>query len=96
MRLDDAGRTVAGLVLLAPALGLSEPPVAGVTLRAVAPTVILHAVEDEVVSIDVSRRFAAANAGVELHEVSDDHPLSGSRDKLVEIVRTAVARICGF
>lgn len=39
------------------------------------PTLIVHGVRDEVVPVEVSRRYAAAHVGVRLIEVDDEHRL---------------------
>lgn len=81
------GAVVAALVLLAPALHVPLP--AGRSLpRPPAPTVIIHGVADAVVPIAVSRAYAAEH-GVRLVEVEDEHPLAGSLSIMVEAVRAA-------
>ncbi len=46
------------------------------------PTLVIHGRADEVVPIETSRRYAAERRHVELVEVDDDHPLSGSLDRV--------------
>jgi pimeloyl-ACP methyl ester carboxylesterase len=76
-----------GLLLLAPALHLCEPPVHDPTAIAVPQglrAVILHGRRDDVVPIEVSRRLAERSKGnVTLHEVDDDHRLADSLDLMV-------------
>lgn len=76
--------TVGALVLCAPALRHG-----GADLRAVAPTSIIHGTRDDVVPIETSRAFAAANPGVELVEVDDDHRLEASLPRIVDLVTAA-------
>lgn len=86
---------VAGLVLLAPALELPEPPnhrprelVAPPGL----PVRILHGMRDTVVPIGESRRYRdRSGTGVVLEEVDDVHDLNGSLDRMVALVREVVA-----
>ncbi len=59
------------------------PPVPGFTQ----PALILHGVNDEVVPVENSRRFAAAHANARLIELDSDHALM---DVLDEIVRQSV------
>jgi pimeloyl-ACP methyl ester carboxylesterase len=71
----ERGVIVSGLVLCAPALMLPPPP--GTVERLAgppAPTILVHGLRDEVIPIEVSRRFAREH-GVELREVDDDHGL---------------------
>jgi pimeloyl-ACP methyl ester carboxylesterase len=71
----ERGATVRGLVLCAPALMLPPPP--GTVERLGPPparTILVHGIRDEIIPIDVSRRFAAEH-GAELREVDDDHGL---------------------
>jgi pimeloyl-ACP methyl ester carboxylesterase len=78
------------LLLLAPALHHSEPPVADAALlRAPAglPTIVIHGVDDQVVPIDVSRRYCrASDASVELLEVEDGHRLTESLAEISDAV----------
>jgi uncharacterized protein len=48
------------------------------------PTLILHGVNDDVVPIDHSRRFAAGKRHVRLVELDDDHELVSSLPKILE------------
>lgn len=79
------------LVLFAPALHLYEPPVEdpnGLVLSSRARAIIVHGRADEVVPIDVSRRFQARSGKhVALWEVEDDHRLAASTHYLVAAVR---------
>jgi pimeloyl-ACP methyl ester carboxylesterase len=88
--LAGRGVVVPGLVLCAPALHLSEPPVDSTPPRVVAPTTIIHGTRDDVVPLSVSREFATRQQ-VKLIEVDDDHRLAESLDVLV----SAVARALG-
>ena len=83
---ERAGVELPGMILCAPALELAEPPNdAPHALRALCPTTIVHGLRDDVVPIEVSRRFAA-RTGATLIEVDDDHRLSASREVIVEVV----------
>lgn len=81
----DQGIVVAGLVLCAPALGLPLPPGLDRPLRPPAPTTILHGRADDVLPIAGSRRFAAEH-GLRLVEVDDDHRLAASIPAMLELV----------
>lgn len=70
----ERGVTVPGLVLCAPALMLPPPPDTVARLRCPAPTIVVHGTRDEVIPIELSRRFAIEH-GAELREVDDDHGL---------------------
>jgi pimeloyl-ACP methyl ester carboxylesterase len=87
--LAGRGVVVPGLVLCAPALHLSEPPVDSTPLRMVAPTTIIHGTRDDVVPLAVSREFATQQP-VTLIEVDDDHRLAESLDVLVSRVALAL------
>ena len=51
-------------------------------------TLIMHGVQDAIVPIEYSRRYAATRPHVQLIELEDDHSLTGSSDRVVEeIVR---------
>jgi pimeloyl-ACP methyl ester carboxylesterase len=83
--LAGRGVMVPGLVLCAPALDLSEPPVDSAPVRVVAPTTIIHGTRDEVVPVAVSRELAARQQ-VMLIEVDDDHRLAESLGVLLSVV----------
>ncbi len=84
------GVVVPALVLLAPALHVPLP--GGRSLpRPPAPTVIVHGVADAVVPIAVSRAYAAEH-GVRLVEVEDEHALARSLAIVIEEVGAAAAR----
>lgn len=83
----ERGVVVPGLVLCAPALMRTPPPGTVPALRCPAPTVVIHGVRDEVIPIEVSRRFAREH-GAELREVDDDHRLAGPG---LEAILNAVA-----
>jgi len=88
----DRGVVVPGLVLLAPALHLPSAlfprELSARPLTPPAPTVLVHGRADAVIPIDISRRFAAEH-GVVLHEVEDDHRLGASLELIVSVVRQA-------
>jgi pimeloyl-ACP methyl ester carboxylesterase len=71
---SERGVTVPGLVLCAPALMLPPPPDTVERLRCPARTIVVHGTRDEVIPIELSRRFAKEH-GAELREVDDDHGL---------------------
>ncbi len=48
------------------------------------PTLIVHGVNDDVVPVDHSRRFAAGKRHVKLVEVDDDHELAASIPRILE------------
>lgn len=48
------------------------------------PTLIVHGVDDDVVPVDHSRRFAAGKRHVKLVEVDDDHELAASIPRILE------------
>jgi pimeloyl-ACP methyl ester carboxylesterase len=70
----ERGVVVPGLVLCAPALMLPPPDGTVEGLWCPAPTIIVHGTRDEVIPIEVSRRFAREH-GARLREVDDDHGL---------------------
>ncbi|MBP47334.1 MAG: alpha/beta hydrolase [Myxococcales bacterium] len=76
---------VAALVLCAPALHVPEP---WMPKRAPVPTVIIHGVDDAVVPVQASRRWAE-RFDLQLIEVADDHRLARSHEEMTD----AVARI---
>ena len=76
-----------GMVLCAPALLRSEAPASELELYAPCPIEIVHGVNDEVVPVEVSRRFAAANSNVLLHELDDGHRLAASLEHIVAATR---------
>lgn len=51
------------------------------------PTRILHGTRDDVVPIELSRKFLAGRPHVELVEVDDDHPLTGSIERVTDEIR---------
>jgi pimeloyl-ACP methyl ester carboxylesterase len=75
------------LLLCAPALARAEPPADSLELKPPVFVHILHGTRDEVVPIEVSRRFALESAErVALHEVDDDHRLRASMPVLLQLV----------
>lgn len=86
----ERGVVVRGLVLCAPALMLPPPP--NTVERLTAPpcrTILVHGLRDEVIPIEVSRRFSREH-GVELREVDDAHGLGGAG---LEVILTAVREL---
>ena len=71
-----------GLLLLAPALHHTEPPVvdaALLTAPVTVPTRVIHGVSDDIVPIGVSRRYCELSGShTQLLEVDDGHRLSDS------------------
>ncbi|TNE51226.1 MAG: alpha/beta hydrolase [Deltaproteobacteria bacterium] len=86
MQLVEQGVPIGGILLLAPALSIDEPPASQTELRAVAPTTLIHGRRDDVVPLQVSRDYAAQQ-GVTLIEVEDDHRLAGSLERIVQETR---------
>ena len=83
-------RPLAGVLLLAPALHHSEPPVAkasALTIPETTPAIVLHGTDDTIVPIEVSRKLAARCPHVQLRELADGHSLSGSIDAIAEAIR---------
>lgn len=72
----ERGVVVAGLVLCAPALMLPPPPGTVTQLGCPARTIVVHGRSDEVIPIDVSRKFCR-EYGATLREVDDTHALAG-------------------
>jgi alpha-beta hydrolase superfamily lysophospholipase len=80
MRADVA---LPGVVLCAPALERAEEPNTDpAELQRVAPTIIIHGTEDDVIPIDVSRRYAS-RTGATLIEVQDGHRLARSLPRIL-------------
>lgn len=89
------GRSVAGLVLLAPALHWREPPVddpGRLCVPAGVPAVVVHGLHDEVVPVEVSRALVARCPHVRLHTPEDAHALRGSLPLVVQVVAELAAR----
>jgi predicted alpha/beta hydrolase family esterase len=70
----ERGVVVPGIVLCAPALMLPPPEGTVQRLGCPATTIVVHGIRDEIIPIEVSRRFAREH-GAELREVDDDHGL---------------------
>lgn len=90
----DAAPLPHALVLLAPALHWSEPPVpdaSALTVPAALPCIVVHGVADPVVPIATSRALAQACPHVVLHEREDGHRLSATLPEVVAWV-TELAR----
>ena len=84
------GQQIRGLVLCAPALHLTEPPVEeGVFDPPDIPTVVIHGIYDEVIPVDHSQRFAAKGP-VTLYETDDTHSLAESIDIIVDAIAELV------
>ncbi|MCA9521762.1 MAG: hypothetical protein KC609_12345 [Myxococcales bacterium] len=81
-----------GLVLAAPALIRSEPPIddpSTLVIPPSLPTIILHGTRDALIPIDVSRQLVARSGDhVTLWELDDEHQLRSSIDRVLEAVRT--------
>ncbi len=92
MQHSQAGGSLTGLVLCAPALARAEPPADSMQLAAPVRTLIIHGIHDDIVPIDVSRNLAARDDNVTLHEVDDGHRLVESLDVILDAVRTFVPR----
>ena len=78
-----------GLLLLAPALHRSEPPVADAAILSPptgVPTIVIHGTRDAVVPVEVSRRYVAGG-GAEFFEVDDDHRLAASQALMINSAR---------
>jgi pimeloyl-ACP methyl ester carboxylesterase len=80
-----------GLLLCAPALNLSEDPVPdpqALVIPPSIPTIVIHALGDEVVPVAVSRALRRRSGDhVDLREVTDDHRLAASLPFIVEAAR---------
>jgi pimeloyl-ACP methyl ester carboxylesterase len=88
----QAGVELPGIVLCAPALERREDPnLEPDKLALVGPTVIIHGVNDEVIPIDVSRRYAT-RTGAKLIEVVDDHRLQNSRSAMVNALASLLTK----
>jgi len=57
------------------------------------PTLIVHGVRDDVVSVDLSRTWARGKRHVRLVEVDDGHELGGS---VTQICDESFAHLAGF
>jgi len=87
----ERGVVVRGLVLCAPALMLPPPLGTVEQLGCPARTILVHGTRDEVIPIDVSRRFAREH-GAELREVDDDHGLGNAG---LPVILAAVRELYG-
>lgn len=77
-----------GMVLCAPALERKESPnLSPDELQVTAPTIIVHGTQDDVVPVEVSRRFAQ-KSGATLIETMDGHRLHDSIDQIVQAVNS--------
>lgn len=88
----ERGAAPRGLVLCAPALAIPPPPQTVERLGCPCPTILVHGTRDEVIPIEVSRRFARAH-GVELREVDDDHGLGHAG---LPVMLAAVRELAGY
>ncbi|MBA3545945.1 MAG: alpha/beta hydrolase [Nannocystis sp.] len=88
---SEAGGSVRGLLLCAPALGRYESPADALRLYPPAPTVILHGRRDSVVPVQVSEDFAAAHPEVRLELVDDDHRLNASLERMLALTHELLA-----
>ncbi len=76
-----------GLLLLAPALGITEPPVVGpLTAPGGLPTEVLHGEHDAIVPISVSEAYCA-RSGLTLLRADDGHRLAESHAEIVRLAR---------
>lgn len=86
-----AGVRLPGLVLCAPALERNEVPSPGAeNLTLVGPTIIIHGTLDDVIPIDVSKRYCA-RTGATLREVCDDHRLNESSEAILRALAELTA-----
>lgn len=80
-----------GVLLLAPALHWSEPPVADASALVAPsglPVIVVHGIQDGVVPIQSSRDYVArSGAQASLREVEDGHPLIGSLPDIESALR---------
>lgn len=80
--------SITGLLLLAPALGLKEPPVKELGELCAPPgipTVIIHGVDDSICPIADSRAYVGRSHGqTQLLEVNDGHRLSQSVPRILD------------
>lgn len=81
-----ANVTIPGMVLCAPALERDEEPNTPLQLNVLCPTIIVHGKQDEVIPLEVSRRFVERNSHVKLVEVQDGHRLSNSMTEILTAV----------
>jgi len=82
-----------GLLLLAPALHHSEPPVSDASQIQPppgVPTMVIHGLFDRVVPIESSKAYA--KKGATLREVEDDHSLAHSLEVIESSVRALLGR----
>jgi pimeloyl-ACP methyl ester carboxylesterase len=86
----EAGGSLRGLLLCAPALGRIEPPADAMRLYPPAPTILIHGKNDDVVPARVSEDFAAAHPQVKLMLVDDDHSLASSLDLIITATRSLI------
>jgi pimeloyl-ACP methyl ester carboxylesterase len=80
-----------GVILCAPALVWSEPPVTdpgALIIPTTLPCTVIHGTRDAVIPVQVSRDLAARCPHVRLLEPDDDHMLSGSLPLIIEAART--------
>ena len=78
-----------GLLLLAPALHYSEPPVPDPTAYVPIdrPTIVIHGEGDTIVPISASEDYAARAPHVDLRRVDDGHRLVDSLDAIIAAAR---------
>lgn len=85
-----AQRPLAGVVLLAPALQHTEPPVGSLHdlhVHVDTPIIVIHGLRDEVCKIEGSRAYKALNPQVRMIVVDDGHPLADSLDIIEHAIR---------
>lgn len=83
---------VAGYVLMAPALHNKWPEAVAKVDKVPEHAVIIHGLDDDVVPVGASRKFAAKYK-VRLLEVADDHRLKKHADLMVRVARTIAEKL---
>ena len=92
MRMNEAFR---GLLLCAPALHLTEPPIEDGTVL-IAPkglkTVIIHGIDDDIVPIECSIEYAERSGQeiIAFHKVNDGHRLAESHKQIISAARLLI------
>lgn len=81
---------LSGLVLLAPALHLREPPASDPSTLCVPDALsctVIHGVHDAIVDVQVSQALAVRSPHIRLLEVADSHRLAESHGAMCDAVR---------
>lgn len=92
---EELADGLAGLVLLAPALIVREPPVErpeALLIPASLPTVVFHGLRDDVIPFSASEALVARCPHVCLFALDDVHDLRGSMVEITRAVRTLAER----